>query len=481
MNVGGRIDNMDDLKMFFDLGYVDSDTALGLAYIYKPRYGLINKSIGMQNYYEVIDVDMGFKTSNNFFISVLKNSGEVISLGNDFSEDDFALDFKSFEELSKECGEFNTDLFLKQYEEKMGKFYTWNYAKNEFEEIKDEKFLEKHRKKKKIVPKDLNILNMYGKIKETIIAQDEQVKQILAAVYKNQKLINSSLDLETISKLKENIIVYGPTGTGKTEILTQVAKLCDVPIVIEDATSFTESGYVGRDVSEMLSDLYSAAGMDIHLAEQGILIIDEFDKLADSGSNGALDGPSRNGVQRSLLKILDGGTVTFREDNYEGNVIDFNTSKLTVVALGAFSGIKKNDDYSDISMKDFIDMGIMREVMGRFSKLVAMNHFSREDYRKILLESNLSPLNTYQRLFAELNIDFSYDDKLIDYIIDEAEALDCGARSLKTVFDGIISSDLFDIFAGKKKSIHLTVPNDKSKSYVAKKRASENRKRVGFL
>ena len=321
---------------------------------------------------------------------------------------------------------------------------------------------------------------MYDQIRETIISQDEQVKQILASVYKNQKIINSSLDDRTIAKLKENIIVYGPTGTGKTEILTQIAKLCDVPIVIEDATSFSETGYVGRDVSEMLGDLYSLAGNDVHLAEKGILVIDEFDKLGEGALDAATEGPSRNGVQRSLLKLLDGGTITFREDNYDGNLIDFNTSKLTVVALGAFSGIKKNDDYSDVSIKDFIDQGIMREVMGRFSKLVPMNHFSKNDYRRILLESKLSPINTYQKLFEELGIKFSYDDELINYIVAEAEALECGARSLKTVFDGIISDELFDVFSGDKKEVHLKVPKDQSKSYVARKKASENRKKVGF-
>ena len=159
-------------------------------------------------------------------------------------------------------------------------------------------------------------------------------------------------------------------------------------------------------------------------------------------------------------------------------LIDFNTSKLTVVALGAFSGIKKNDDYNDVSTRDFTDYGIMREVMGRFSKLVQMNAFKREDYRKILLESKLSPINTYTKLFDEMGIKFSYDDNLIDYIIDEAIALDCGARSLKTVFDGIISDYLFDVFAKDKKEIHISIP--KGKSYVAKKRASENRRAIGF-
>lgn len=453
---------------------------LGIAYIYVPRRGIIKEGQGVRDYYEIECVDIGFRTEDCTFVSLMENVGEEFDFYNNFDGKRFVVDFKHISELCEEYGNYKPKDFVNLFEKKVGKCYLWNYQNSQFEEIKEQKFFKANKKKKKKIGADLNIVKMYNQVRETIIAQDEQVKQILASVYKNQKIINSSLDDRTIAKLKENIIVYGPTGTGKTEILTQIAKLCDVPIVIEDATSFSETGYVGRDVSEMLGDLYSIAGNDVHLAEKGILVIDEFDKLGESGADGAMEGPSRNGVQRSLLKILDGGTITFREDNYDGTLIDFNTSKLTVVALGAFSSIKKNDDYSDISTKDFIDQGIMREVMGRFSKLVPMNHFSKDDYKRILLKSNLSPINTYQKLFDEMGIKFSYDDKLIDYIIEEAEALECGARSLKTVFDGIISDELFDVFAGDKKEIHLTVPKDQSKSYVARKRASENRKKVGF-
>lgn len=453
---------------------------LGIGYIYKIRHGVINKLKGAQDYYEVVCADLGFLAADDIFISLMNDVGTTYQIGNGFDEDKFVIDFESFSDLSKKNKNFNPKKILEKYKLGVGKFYTWNFEKKDFEEITDKNFLAKQKKKKNVNPNDLDILKMYDEVKKTIIAQDEQVKQVLASVYKNQRIINSSLDDETISKLKENIIVYGPTGTGKTEILSQIAKLCDVPIVIEDVTSFSETGYVGRDVSEMLSDLYSRAGMDLEFAEKGILVIDEFDKIAEGGMNGNAEGPSRNGVQRSLLKLLDGGTINFREDNYDGTMIDFNTSRLTVVALGAFSGIKKNDDYSDISTKDFIDYGIMREVMGRFSKLVSMNAFSKDEYKRILLESNLSPLNTYKKLFEEMGIKFTYDDDLIDYIADEAVALDCGARSLKTVFDGIISDSLFDLFAGNSKELHLTKPTDMSKSHRAKKLASENRRAVGF-
>ena len=449
---------------------------LGIGYIYKTKHGVINLKKS-QDYYEVICADLGF-VDDDIFISLMNDVGTTYQLGNGFDEDKFVIDFESFSDLSKKEN-FDFKQILEKYKSGVGKFYTWNFEKKDFEEITDEKFLAKQ-KKEKVNPNDLDILKMYDDIKETIIAQDEQVKQVLASIYKNQKIINSSLDDETISKLKENIIVYGPTGTGKTEILSQIAKLCNVPIVIEDVTSFSETGFVGRDVSEMLGDLYSKAGMDLEFAEKGIIVIDEFDKIAEDGMSGNTEGPSRVGVQRSLLKLLDGGIINFREDNDDGAMIDFNTSKLTIVALGAFSGIKKNDDYSDISTKDFINYGIMREVMGRFSKLVSMNAFSKDEYKRILLESKLSPLNTYKKLFEEMKIEFTYDDDLIDYIADEAVALDCGARSLKTVFDGIISDSLFDLFAGNSKEVHLTRPTDMSKSHRTKKIASENRHTVGF-
>ena len=461
-------------------GFTIEDIAenIGISYIYQQKRGIINKYKGPQDYYIVKDIDIGFKADNSTFISLMSDVGKCFDMGNDFDLLEFSIGFKTFSELCLEYNGYEPREFLKEYEKNRGKCYVWNFEKKDFEEIENKEFLEKVKRESSKSSNDLNIIDMYDMIRQTIIAQDDQVKQILASIYKNQKIINSSLDDETISKLKENVIIYGPTGTGKTEILKQIAKVCNVPIVIEDITSFTESGYVGRNVSEMITDLYSAAGMDLVFAESGILVIDEFDKIAERGMSDDGDGPSRTGVQRSLLKLLDGGTISFKVEYDSESSMDFNSSKLTVVALGAFSGIRKNDDYSNVSTNDFIDYGIMREVMGRFSKLVAMNEFSREDYRKILMESKLSPINNYQRLFDELGIKFSYDEELIDYIIDEAIALDCGARSLKTVFDGIISDFLFDIFAQGQKEIHLTVPKEKGKSYVAKKKAST--KVIGF-
>ena len=307
--------------------------------------------------------------------------------------------------------------------------------------------------------KNTDISTMYDSIKKTIISQDEQIMQILTALFKNQKVINSDLEPDLVAKLKENILIYGSTGTGKTEILKRISKLYNIPIVIEDATSLSETGYVGRKITDMLDDLCLAANGDIQLAEKGILVIDEFDKLAEK-SNDNQSHVSRLGVQRSLLKLLDGSLFYFGDKQ-------FDTSKLTIVCLGAFTGISNNDDYQNITSEDFMNYGIMRELIGRFSKTIAMNPLLKEDIIKILKYSDFSPINTYKKLFEILEVNFEFTDEFIDYIAELAVAKKSGARSLKTVFDDCISSALFRIFAGEYSGISLIRPDKQTeKPYI---------------
>ena len=256
---------------------------------------------------------------------------------------------------------------------------------------------------------------------------------------------------------------------GKTEILKRISKLYNIPIVIEDATSLSETGYQGRKITDMLEDLCLAANGNIKVAEKGILVIDEFDKLAEK-SGDSQSHVSRLGVQRSLLKLLDGTLFYF--DNKQ-----FDSSRLTVVCVGAFTGISDDDNYKHLSTEDFINYGIMRELIGRLSKTIAMNQLEKKDIIEILKNSDFSPLNTYKTLFEMLNVQFDFNNDFIEYIADLAIAKKSGARSLKTVFDDCISSALFRIFAGEYSKISLVKPNDENeKPYVLNK--TKNNKRL---
>ena len=327
-----------------------------------------------------------------------------------------------------------------------------------------------------------DISKMYSSVKKTIISQDEQIMMILTSLFKNQKVVNSDLDIDLMAKLKENILIYGSTGTGKTEILKRISRLYEIPIVIEDATSLSETGYHGRNITDMLENLCTAADGNINVAEKGILVIDEFDKLAEK-EGGSESHVSRLGVQRGLLKLLD-GTDFYLKDNKQ-----FNTSRLTVVGLGAFTDIVKNtsgrsigfgtdtssaidtDNYQNISTDDFVNYGIIRELTGRFSKFVAMNPLKEEDIAKILIESNFSPLNTYKQLFDLMQIGFEYNEDFVYWLAQRAIKLNSGARSLKTIFDECISGAMFKIFAGEYESISLTRPqSEEEKPYVLTKK-----------
>ena len=445
----------------------DAMDYVGLANIFRIKECVIDGK--NQIYYEKLEPCYGFcyyfkNSGDKFVVLTGELAGESIGSESTYK---FA-DFRTLNELcNKNNHRYNHDKFMSEYRESIGEYYTYDSNKRYLSIVTDQKLLQKIRGTNKdyddaILNNNTDISQMYSAIKRTIISQDEKIMQILTSLFKNQRVINSSLSNDMITKLKENIIIYGSTGTGKTEILKRIASIYKVPIVIEDATSLSETGFDGRNITDMLEDLYLASGKDIEKAQKGILVIDEFDKLAEK-INSSHDHVSRIGVQRSLLKLLDGSTFYFRDKK-------FDTSKLSVVALGAFTGIVDGDDYSKISSGDFVNYGIMRELMGRFSKLVAMNPLSKEDLKKILIESDFSPLNTYKLLFESMNIEFSYDDEFIDYIAEKAVALNSGARSLKTVFDDTISSAMFRIFAGEYSSINLKRPTNDERPYVLTKK-----------
>ena len=449
---------------------------LSVGYLFKKKYVTYqSKKWEIFEFVDYVTAISFTNTSNNERCNILSgnNAGNYASVINkNANEEDFVF---ISDNLSKAIEENENSVnFVKIRENKISrtaKYYLRKDSGDGLTQLVNNdliSFLEKDSSKGKSefdegeFEKSTDISTMYSSIKKTIISQDEQIMQILTALFKNQKVVESDLDIDLIAKLKENILIYGSTGTGKTEILKRISKLYNIPIVIEDATSLSETGYQGRKITDMLEDLCLAANGDIKLAEKGILVIDEFDKLAEkSGDNQS--HVSRLGVQRSLLKLLDGTLFYF-------NNKQFDSSRLTIVGVGAFTGITNGDDYKQLTTEDFMKYGIMRELIGRFSKTIAMNPLEKEDIIKILKNSDFSPLNTYKKLFEMLQVQFEFTDDFIEYIADLAIAKKSGARSLKTVFDDCISSALFRIFAGEYSGISLVKPDvENEKPYVLTK------------
>lgn len=451
-------------------------TNLSVGYLFKKKYVTYqSKKWEIFEFVDYVTAISFTNTSNNERCNILSgnNAGSYASaINKNANEEDFVF---ISDNLSKAIEENENSVnFVKIRENKISrtaKYYLRKDSGDGLTQLVNNdliSFLEKESSKGKSefdegeFEKSTDISTMYSSIKKTIISQDEQIMQILTALFKNQKVVASDLDIDLIAKLKENILIYGSTGTGKTEILKRISKLYNIPIVIEDATSLSETGYQGRKITDMLEDLCLAANGDIKLAEKGILVIDEFDKLAEkSGDNQS--HVSRLGVQRSLLKLLDGTLFYF--DNKQ-----FDSSRLTIVGVGAFTGITNGDDYKQLTTEDFMKYGIMRELIGRFSKTIAMNPLEKEDIIKILKKSDFSPLNTYKKLFEMLQVQFEFSDDFIEYIADLAIAKKSGARSLKTVFDDCVSSALFRIFAGEYSGISLVKPDvENEKPYVLTK------------
>ena len=424
------------------------DYVVGIGFINTDNINLVNIVTG--NYCNVLANRLGAKNSEVFVF--VEND-----LATEIAKNDNRVSFASIRNS-------HFDLSSKR------KYYLSDNNGLSLHIIEDEALLSHIEKENKTSKSDFDedelkktsdISSMYQSIKKTIIAEDEPIMRILTALFKNQKVISFDFDADLIAKLKENILIYGPTGTGKTEILKRIAKLYNIPIVIEDATLLSETGYQGKKVIDMLQNLCLAADNNIDLAEKGILVIDEFDKLAEKSGDGQTH-VSRFGVQRSLLKLLEGTTFYF--DNKK-----FDTSKLTVVAIGAFTGIADSKDYSQLETSDFKNFGILEELIGRFPKRIAMSPLGKEEMIRILKESDFSPLNTYREFFNKLKVNFEFTDEFIEYIAELAVAQQCGARSLKIIFDDCISSALFRIFAGEYSNILLVKPDEENgKPYVLK-------------
>lgn len=349
----------------------------------------------------------------------------------------------------------------------------WKYKPNTnmqtITRIKDEKLIRKYElifnedKQNNTNNQTLSISEIYTQIKDCVVSQDEPIKQIVTGVYKNQKLLQSKISDDKKVKLRENILITGPTGVGKTEIIRQLSKIYKMPMTIENITRYTEAGYVGANIDDMFWHLYDNAGGNLTEAEQGILVIDEIDKIASNETGKSM--VSRDGVQRSILKIFEGEEMIIKRKTSNGGEesLRFNPSHLTIICLGAFSNMKQT---SSFTIDSFIDYGMMPELMGRFSTFILMNSLIKEDFKNILVSSKISPLKLQEEFLSTMNIKLTWDDDFIDDVAEQAVHLNVGARGLKTIIDKEMNSLFYDVFNHNETEIHLRETKYKTKEKI---------------
>ena len=319
-----------------------------------------------------------------------------------------------------------------------------------------------------------------------VVGQDDAKKVISVAVYNHYKRImqpdttNNDIEIE-----KSNIIMVGPTGTGKTLIARSIAKLLKVPFCIADATVLTEAGYVGEDVESILTRLLQAANYDIEKAKRGIVFIDEIDKVARKSDNPSITRDvSGEGVQQAMLKLLEGTIVNVPPQggrkHPDQKMIALDTKDILFVSGGAFDGIEqhissrmntrsigfksesdsaidKDNILQYISPQDLKSFGLIPELIGRMPIVTHLNPLDRTALKLILTEPKNALTKQYQKLFDMDGVDLSFDVKAIDIIVDKAMEFKLGARGLRSICEAIMLEAMFEFPSDtSKKQLKIT-------------------------
>ena len=321
---------------------------------------------------------------------------------------------------------------------------------------------------------------------EYVIGQDDAKRFLSVAVYNHYKRLGQKVDDSGVEIEKSNIIMVGPTGTGKTLLARTIAKLLHVPFTIVDATVFTEAGYVGEDVESILSRLLQVADFDLKQAERGIVFVDEIDKIARKSDNPSITRDvSGEGVQQGLLKMLEGTTVNVPpkggRKHPDQDYIHVDTRNILFICGGAFDGIErkiaqrlnthvvgynavqnaaridKEDLMKYIAPQDLKSYGLIPEIIGRLPVLTYLNPLDRQALRAILTEPRNSIIRQQQKLFEMDGINLTFDEDALEYMVDKAVEYKLGARGLRSIVESIMIRPQFEMPSSGKHDFNVTL------------------------